>query len=94
MGPGAVLTNSAGVHGERAAEYAIMAVLMLNNRIPEMARNQARARWDQLYNTEVAGKTLLIVGVGSVGSLAARHASTAFDRASAKRPRASSHLSN
>ena len=74
LGPGAVLTNSSGVHGERAAEYAIMAVLMLNNRIPEMARNQARARWDQLYNTEVAGKTLLIVGVGSVGSLAARHA--------------------
>jgi len=72
--PGAVLTNSAGVHGERAAEYAIMAVLMLNNRVPEMAKNQARARWDQLYNTEVAGKTLLIVGVGSVGSLAARHA--------------------
>ena len=38
--PGAVLTNSRGVHGQRATEYAFMAILMLNNRIPEMITNQ------------------------------------------------------
>jgi glyoxylate/hydroxypyruvate reductase A len=64
---GAVLTNSRGVHGDRASEYAIMAVLALNNRLPEMITNQRKARWRQLYNTGIAGKTLLIVGVGSVG---------------------------
>ena len=64
---GAVLTNSRGVHGERASEYAIMAILMLNNRIPEMTTNQRQARWQQLFNSGVGGKTLLIVGVGSVG---------------------------
>src|SRR5882724_10443304 len=64
---GAVLTNSRGVHAERASEYAIMAVLMLNNRLPEMVTNQRQARWQQLFNSAVVGKTLLIVGVGHVG---------------------------
>lgn len=64
---GAVLTNSRGVHGDRASEYAIMAILALNNRLPEMMSNQRERRWKQLYNTGIAGKTLLIVGVGSVG---------------------------
>lgn len=62
-----VLTNSRGVHGQRAAEYAFMAVLMLNNRVPEMFTNQRASRWEQLFNGEIAGKTLLIVGVGHVG---------------------------
>ncbi|MDX1433683.1 MAG: D-2-hydroxyacid dehydrogenase [Gammaproteobacteria bacterium] len=64
---GAVLTNSRGVHGQRATEYAFMAILMLNNRVPEMIANQQRARWEEVFNTGVAGKTLLIVGVGHIG---------------------------
>ena len=67
-----ILTNSRGVHGERAAEYVMMAVLMLNNRIPEMFNNQINSKWEQLFNTSVAGKTLLIFGVGSVGRSAAK----------------------
>ena len=65
---GAVLTNSRGVHGQRATEYAFMAVLMLNNRVPEMIANQQRARWEEVFNTGIEGKTLLIVGVGHIGS--------------------------
>ena len=64
---GAVLTNSRGVHGQRATEYAFMAILMLNNRLPEMIANQRRARWQEVFNTGVEGKTLLIVGVGHIG---------------------------
>ena len=60
-------TNNRGVHGARAHEYAIMAVLMLNNRVPEMVTHQRAGRWEQTFNTGVAGKTLLVVGVGSVG---------------------------
>ena len=71
---GAVLTNSRGVHGDRASEYAMMAILALNNRLPEMLTNQRAARWEQLYNTGIAGKTLLIIGVGSVGGSTARMA--------------------
>ncbi|MFY7962870.1 MAG: D-2-hydroxyacid dehydrogenase, partial [Elsteraceae bacterium] len=60
--PGAVLTNSRGVHGDRAGEYVMMAILMINNRLPEMVTNQRQARWDQLFNSSVAGKTLLVIG--------------------------------
>src|SRR5260221_12759681 len=64
---GAVLTNSGGVTAELASKYAIMAVLMLNNRLPEMMTNQRQGRWEQLFNSAITGKTLLIVGVGHVG---------------------------
>ncbi len=62
-----IFTNNRGVHGARANEYAIMAVLMLNNRLPEMVTHQRAGRWRQTFNTGIAGKTLLIIGVGHVG---------------------------
>ena len=70
----AVFTNNSGVHGARANEYGIMAILMLNNRLPEMMTNQRMSRWDQLFNSGIAGKTLLVVGVGNVGGGIARWA--------------------
>jgi phosphoglycerate dehydrogenase-like enzyme len=72
--PGAVLTNSRGVHGEKADEYTLMAILMLNNQMPRIMNNQRRAIWEQPFNSSVAGKTLLIVGVGHVGGGAAKWA--------------------
>ena len=62
------LTNSRGVHGQRAMEYVCMAVLMLNNRLPEMVTSQREGQWIQRFNDDVNDKTLLIVGVGHVGS--------------------------
>ena len=75
--PGAVLTNSRGVHAQRATEYAFMAILMLNNRIPEMINNQQRAFWREVFNTGIETKTLLIVGVGHIGSSVAAWAKRA-----------------
>ena len=71
---GAVLTNSRGVHGERATEYAAMALLMLNNRVPEMVTWQRRGRWGKFFNSHIRGKTLLIVGVGHIGASVAHWA--------------------
>lgn len=65
---GVTLTNSRGVHGQRATEYAFMALLALNNRLPEMLDNQRRRRWVQLFSDSLEGKTLLIIGVGNLGS--------------------------
>ncbi len=42
--------------------------------LPEIVTNQKQARWKQLYSTSIAGKTLLIVGVGSVGGNTAKFA--------------------
>ena len=63
-----VFTNNRGIHGNRAHEYAIMAILMLNNRLPEMVTHQRAGRWQQVFNSAIEGKTLLVIGVGSVGS--------------------------
>jgi len=71
---GVTLTNNRGIHGERATEYIAGAILMLNNRIPEMVTYQREARWVPSYNTSIKGKTLLIFGVGSIGGAAAQWA--------------------
>lgn len=68
------LTNSRGVHGDRANEYFLMTILMLNNRVPAMVSNQIKRRWEQVYNTAIGGKTLLVVGVGHMGGGAAHYA--------------------
>ena len=72
--PGAVLTNSRGVHGPKADEYTAMAILMLNNNLPRSVTNQRHAKWEQPFNTGIAGKSVLILGVGYVGGGAARWA--------------------
>jgi phosphoglycerate dehydrogenase-like enzyme len=71
---GAVLTNSRGVHGEKADEYTIMSLLMLNNRLAESCTNQRLKKWDQVFSSSIQGKTVLIIGVGHVGGGAAKWA--------------------
>jgi phosphoglycerate dehydrogenase-like enzyme len=68
-----LLTNS-GAHVPKAAQSALMALLMLNARMPELVASQKRHEWNRLFTDTLAGKTLLIVGVGRIGGGAAEHA--------------------
>jgi phosphoglycerate dehydrogenase-like enzyme len=68
------LTNNSGVHVPKVAEFATMALLMLNAGIPRMVANQARCEWSQIFTPSIAGKTVLIVGLGDMGGTAAREA--------------------
>lgn len=68
------LTNSRGIHGEKADEYTCMALLMMNNRLPESCTNQRLKKWDQTFSSSIAGKTVLIIGVGHIGGGAAKWA--------------------
>jgi phosphoglycerate dehydrogenase-like enzyme len=70
--PGVRLTNASGVHGPKGGEYAMTAILMLNHRVPEFVTHQRERRWAQRFATTVAGKTVVIVGLGEIGSEAAR----------------------
>jgi phosphoglycerate dehydrogenase-like enzyme len=72
--PGAVLTNNRGVHAPKARQFAMTALLMLNERIPELVTEQRRAKWTRHYATAIEGKIALIVGVGMMGDAAARAA--------------------
>ena len=71
---GAVLTNSRGIHGDKAEEYPIMALLMLNNEIPRNVSHQRSARWEQLFTDRIGSKTVIIIGVGHIGGGAAKWA--------------------
>ncbi|MBV9522063.1 MAG: D-2-hydroxyacid dehydrogenase [Alphaproteobacteria bacterium] len=70
--PGVVLTNASGLHAPKGGEYAMTALLMLNHRVPHFVTSKAGARWDQAFATPIAGKTVLLVGIGAIGGAAAR----------------------
>ena len=71
---GVALINNSGVHAQKAGEFAMMAILMLNNAMPTLMQHQREARWNEIFSTAVAGKTLAIIGVGEMGRAAARRA--------------------
>ena len=74
--PNVTLTNSRGVHGKRATEYLMMAMLALKNSLPQMMSNQHQQQWRQIHTDSIEGKTLLIFGVGSIGGAVATMAKT------------------
>ncbi|HEY3413416.1 MAG TPA: D-2-hydroxyacid dehydrogenase [Armatimonadota bacterium] len=63
-----VLTNGAGVYSIPIAEHVLAMMLALSRRIPEMIRQQDRAKWSGLRGGELNGSTVLIVGVGGIGA--------------------------
>jgi phosphoglycerate dehydrogenase-like enzyme len=70
--PGVVLTNASGVHGPKGAEFALTAMLMLNHAVPHFVTRQRERRWDQRFTSPIAGKTVVVVGVGRLGEAVAR----------------------
>ncbi|MEO8725022.1 MAG: D-2-hydroxyacid dehydrogenase [Acidobacteriaceae bacterium] len=78
-----MVTNSASVHGPVVAEHAIAQVLALARALHIAMRYQQKHVWaqEQMWNEhenarprEVAGATLLVVGLGHIGSAIAGHA--------------------
>jgi glyoxylate/hydroxypyruvate reductase len=72
--PGAALLNNAGVHAAKAGEFAIMSVLMLANRVPEMVTHQRAARWQKLWGAVLDRRRITVIGLGSLGGAAALQA--------------------
>jgi phosphoglycerate dehydrogenase-like enzyme len=70
--PGVAITNNRGIHQQKASEYMLLAVLMLNNRIPTLVNQQSARKWQQLFTTAVVGKTVLIIGAGHLGTAGAK----------------------
>jgi phosphoglycerate dehydrogenase-like enzyme len=68
-----LLCDGRGVHDSSTAEWAAAAVLAHIRNFPAFVRAQAERRWAFTSTDELAGKRVLIVGAGSIGSaLAAR----------------------
>ncbi len=68
------LTNNTGAHGAKAEESCLMALLMLQSRLPEVLRNQQDHLWKSVFTTPITGKTVVVVGFGDLGQGAGRAA--------------------
>lgn len=69
-----VITNAREIHGPVVAEHALALVLALAKRLPQAMRYQAKRHWAQqtMWDErprprEVAGATVAVVGMGSIG---------------------------
>ena len=62
-----ILTNNKGVHRKKAGEFGLMSILMLHNHFPKVMNNQFKKNYNSLYSTPISGKTVVIVGTGSLG---------------------------
>jgi len=70
-----ILTNNSGVHSKKAGEYGLMSVLMLQNHLPKIITNQKNKKFVSLFSNPIAGKTIVVVGTGSLGGAMIRHLS-------------------
>ncbi len=64
---GVTITNNKGVHAAKAGEFGLMAILMLHSKMPAVVTNQRNHIYDSLYASPIAGKTVVILGTGSLG---------------------------
>ncbi len=72
--PGVDLINARGTHEDKAGEFALTAILMLNARIPFYVTRQRDARWDPVFATGARGKTVVVIGTGGMGGAAMQRA--------------------
>jgi len=70
---GIQLTNASGVHSIPITEHIFAMILAFTRNLHLAIRQQANNKWDTSGTfTELAGKTIVIVGVGQIGSHAAK----------------------
>jgi len=72
------LASARGVNARAVAEHAMALMLALSRRLPEARDNQHQRVWREMIGDlsrredELAGKTLLVVGLGDIGGRLAR----------------------
>jgi phosphoglycerate dehydrogenase-like enzyme len=82
IGSDIILTNARDVHGPVVAEHVMALIFALAKKIPQAVRMQGKHVWGQrdiweakLHAREIARATLGLIGLGTIGSEVARHAS-------------------
>lgn len=75
--PGLHITTLSGASAPQMAEYAVMMMLALGHRMPDLAVCQTRTewpnnRWERFAPHELRGSTVGLVGYGSIGREIAR----------------------
>ncbi len=81
---GIQITTASGIHAVPIGEFALALMLALARKLPRLGRLQERAewpkhKWELLLGTELHGKTVGIIGYGSIGREVARIAHFGFN---------------
>jgi len=63
-----ILTNSSGVHRIPISEMAIAMMLIFAKRLHKFMQYKMEAKWERLVPDELAGKTMGLLGLGSIGT--------------------------
>ncbi|HEY7817835.1 MAG TPA: D-2-hydroxyacid dehydrogenase, partial [Vicinamibacteria bacterium] len=74
LNPLITVTSASGIHDEVLTDYILCAVLMWNLHFPRFFRQQRDHVWESAELIPTAAQTLSILGLGSIGRLAARKA--------------------
>lgn len=70
--PGVTLATARGAHDTAVAEWVVSVVLAHFHYLPRFTLAQREERWDFTLTDELSGKTVLILGHGSIGEALAR----------------------
>jgi phosphoglycerate dehydrogenase-like enzyme len=71
---GVVVANTPGLLNEAVADYTFALLLALARRVHEVHAIVRQGGWQTMWGSDVAGKTLGVIGCGSIGSAVARRA--------------------
>jgi phosphoglycerate dehydrogenase-like enzyme len=69
---GVILTNASGVNGVIIAQHVLALMLAHARRLDEYRAFQAERHWERLLCAELTGATVLVAGLGGIGSEVAR----------------------
>jgi phosphoglycerate dehydrogenase-like enzyme len=83
-----IVTTGSGLAAGPIAEYVLGAMVMLAKGLHTSVRHQQERRWEFRFTSELAGKTIGIVGLGEIGRETARRARAFGMRIVASRRRA------
>ncbi len=69
---GVTITNSAGVNAVTIAEHVIAGILTFAKNLHLYRDQQKNKIWKRRWHTEISGQTVLIIGLGRIGTEVAR----------------------
>ena len=70
--PHTVFTTARGVHAQPLAEFCLMVMIAFRKKLLDCQRAQQTRHWERFAGTDLRGRTLVIIGMGRVGTEVAR----------------------
>jgi phosphoglycerate dehydrogenase-like enzyme len=70
--PNTVFTTASGIHAAPLTEFCLLAILAHSRQLRRVLENQRARRWEKFPSTDVLGRTVVILGVGRIGTELAR----------------------